>query len=151
MNKTQIIKSVLSKPAGTFFKISWGSEIPVYKKYQGVFTVKKYTEAIVRCGINYDNMKLTKERRMDGSAPSKNSGLPWGSWLIDGYVIENKGKTYLRCYLGANNKPKTLYSLNGKLVHKEDLYDICGQAKLNSTAKQADTFTLNMDNIIEVG
>ena len=88
-------------------------------------TISKAVRAIGRVGINYDNMAAVKEKRENGELPAESAGLPWGVWAIFPYLIEHKGKYYLRLYKGtsATTKPFAQYYRNGIAVSFDDVKD----------------------------
>ena len=145
MNYNEIKKIIQGKQKGTFTNVEWTKELPLKKRYAGN-VVKRGSQAVVRLGVKYDNMKSVQEKRATGELPPVNAGLPWGEW-DDEYSITHKGKRYLRVSLAKNTDIKEVYSLNGKIVDKKEIEDMC--LKSAFTTKK-DVLNIDVDNIINI-
>lgn len=141
-NKIKLVKK------GTFSTMIWERPLKTKKAFaEDVIT--KRTAAVVRTGINYNNMTSTQEKRASGVLPETPQPLPWGEWEVYPYIIQHKGTRYLRAYL-AKNKPTVQYFCNGVEVDKEAIESKC----LKSEFKVKDdnqTFVVKVENIIYFG
>jgi hypothetical protein len=129
--KIQDIKDIISTRKAANVRAFCGKNLKTRKGVSDV--VEKVTSLVVRGGIDYDNMKVVKEGREDGSLPSENAGLPWGEWAEFPYHIAHKGQDYARFYPASGNDistgkgfvPHVEYYLNGELTTKEAVTSIC--------------------------
>jgi hypothetical protein len=142
-NKVNIvdIKNILATRKGQNLSVVIGKQLKTYKKVLDIVpigeteeiltgvapVVEKVTSFVIRGGIEYDNQKIVKEGREDGSLPEENAGLPWGQWAEYPFHIEHKGSDYARFYAasGLSFEPKVEYFLNGKLTTKAVIEPLC--------------------------
>lgn len=142
MKESVVLNRLKEIPNGSFFKMIWRSEIPVYSKYADVYEVTKVTTSTVRKGIRYTNTKAYKtklyRRMMEECSGTSfmtpldfnkkyNNELPWGHYRkgYENVIIDHTNKagefnSYLRLYL-TPNKPEAKYYINGKEVSKQEL------------------------------
>lgn len=144
MKANEIMEQIRKAGKGQFAGMTWQKDLPTRKGVQ--HKVSKVSQAVVRFGVEYENLKSTKEGREDGTLPEQNTGLPWGQWKQYPYIIENKGNEYLRCTLGANNKIKTSYFIDGNPATKEEVQVICLKSAFSSGAPQS-VMNINVENI----
>lgn len=125
---------------GAFTKISQKTTKKPLAKYADS-TIEKYTDLVVRMGISYPNMKQN-QNRVTGP-------LPWGKWMAgyENYLIEHKGKVYLRLYKGSVHKEKSVWYLNGKETTQKYLEE----NKIIGKQYDKDCYTILIDNIISIG
>jgi len=118
------------------------------KTRKGVFSViTKNTSLVIRGGIDYDNMRATREGREDGTLPQENAGLPWGEWAIFPFVITHKGNEYIRLYPASMDLPiKTQYFIDGKAADKEACQTLCLASEFSKGEKPL-CFTVKLENI----
>lgn len=129
-------KQKILQSTGQFIRVSWKSNPRPKAQFKNL-KLEKISSAVVRAGINFANLKENEGR--------ETGRLPWGDWKIFPYVIEHRGKDYLRLY--PNNKPETKYFINGKTVDRDEFLD-----KLPESAKKEESpscFTVAEENIIE--
>ena len=109
-----ILEQVVSQKKGANVHLCWRRTCKT-KKSAGNIRVEKEVCTVGRIGVNYDNMKSTKEGRADGSLPSQNAGLPWGQWQMYPFLIEHKETVYLRMSKGTSDKvkPSVTWFVNG--------------------------------------
>lgn len=137
MTNEEIIQTMLSKKKGRYVNL---------KKEKDLGNgVKKITDMVIRLGVDYANMKVNEDRQ------SEIGSLPWGHWVegLEGYVIEHKGKYYLRVASSYSNTTKSIYTLNGVEVDKEEVETLVAPSKMKSS--QADVYNIKFENIIELG
>lgn len=87
--------------------------------------VKKSTFQI-RLGVEFDNLKNTKEKRKNGELPAENSGLPNWAERVDKTMVKNvkSGELYLRGKPNCENKQskrEAVYVKNGLEVPFEEV------------------------------
>jgi len=148
MDLATVKTAIVSAPKGANIILEWVR--PAKVKKACVDNIEKHVRMVGRMGIEYDNMKSTQEKRESGDAPKENAGLQWGEWLEYPYLIQHKGKVYLRLYTGTSKKtpPKVEWLCNGETVQRETLDSV-----LLASEKQeghSDTFTCTLANVIRV-
>lgn len=145
----QIKRRLENNQKGTFTSMVWERPVKTKKAFADNIITKR-SEGVVRLGVEYDNMKDVKEKRMSGELPASNEGLQWGTWAEYPYIIEHKGNKYLRCATSQNNKIKTKYFVNGKETPFEDIENMVLASEKKKT-DELDVFSVNIDNIIALG
>ena len=115
--------------------------------------VNKLTVAVVRGGVDYDNLRSVQEGRADGSLPAENAGLPWGEWAEFPLHITHKGTDYARLYpaSGINFIPKTTYFVDGKEVSKETAQGYCLASEFRVNDEVPTCFTIKVDSLVSIG
>jgi hypothetical protein len=115
--------------------------------------VEKHTRFVCRTGINYDNMKATKEGRDNGSLPKENQGLPWGEWSKFPFIINHKGGEYFRLYPSSDEKlkPHTEYFINGKKVNADYVKSICLASEFSKSNEKPLCWTIKAENVKSIG
>lgn len=113
-------------------------------------------------GASYEqrvNEKLA-ENGIEGKFES--APLSWGNWLVNGRVIENGQKLYVRCYVKHDSKPIVNYYVDGTPASATQLASIKEfTAEKSVSAKQANEGLLeesqqvipnniDFDNIVEI-
>lgn len=142
-----VLEKIMKKQKGSFGAVIYRKNLKTPKAITDI--VEKITVANCRFGIDYENMKSTKEGRADGSKPSENAGLPWGQWKQYPYVIEHNGNDYLRCYLNSNGI-NSRYFINGQEATREQAKAICLKSEFRDIDTAVDTITIKMENVIDV-
>lgn len=146
MNTSEILVSVMSKK-GQFGRARWRKALKTRKGVQG--KVEKVTSMSIRAGVDYDAMKVVKEKRESGELPAENAGLPWGQWVAFPYLIAHKDKHYLRLYPNGNGKIETQYFLNGSPATMEEISSYVLASELPKGEKP-DCITVSLENIEEL-
>jgi hypothetical protein len=146
MNTSEILVSVMSKK-GQFGRARWRKALKTRKGVQG--KVEKVTSMSIRAGVDYDSMKVVKEKRESGELPAENAGLPWGQWVEFPYLIAHKDKHYLRLYPNGNGKIETQYFLNGSPATMEEISSYVLASELPKGEKP-DCITVSLENIEEL-
>lgn len=132
---------------GQFHSILWERPCKIKKAFNGNVIMKR-SSAVVRFGVEYDNIQAVQEKRTNGELPAQNAGLQWGEWLMYPYFIKHKNQIYLRCSTVPNTKVKSEYYLNGVKVPFEQVENMLLASEKN--AKKAEVFTINIDNILSI-
>lgn len=145
-----VARKVMKVQAGAFTAMEWERELPVRAAYKGIHKITKRTSAVVRFGVEYDNIGAVQTKRTNGQLPSLNAGLTWGEWSIYPYFIKHKNIDYVRCALSHNNTPKVQYFNNGVPITKEQAEMLCTKAAFSDSSK-SDILTIRADNIRRIG
>lgn len=154
------VKKLSNIHNGTWFKITWLSELPItsYARSKG-YVISKIVTSTVRKGIEYSNLSTVKEKdgiAIDFNSPAKHE-LPWGHWMKGYYktFIEHTNKNgdysvYLRVYTSPN-KPTQYYMVNGKRCTLEEVKAL-GLVQPSYWNKNNDTgtMTIKISNIISI-
>lgn len=158
MNTNLLINKLSSKHNGTWFRMSWCTDVPITAnaKKAGV-TVLKYTTATVRKGIKYSNIASVKEKVAAGKIDPKHE-LSWGQWKAGyaGLLIEHTNKQgiykeYVRLY-GSPNKSNVQYFYNGRPITKEQLKDlgVVQASYWNKSSEPSECFTVCTANVQDI-
>ena len=150
MNVEKVIET-LSNHKGQNLSAVWTRPLKTRKGVED--TIIKTTCAVVRGGVDYDNLQSVKEGRADGTLPEENEGLPWGEWVQFPIHIEHKGQDYIRLYpaSGLSFTPQVHYLCNGKLAKKEDIQGLCLSSEFRVNDEKPKCFTLKAEAIITLG
>ena len=84
----ELVKQIkTNRQTGQNLRLSWKREAKTYKTANVI--VEKQTLAVIRLGVNYENMSVNAER--------ETGPLPWGQWVkgYEHFLIEHKGMYYL--------------------------------------------------------
>ena len=142
------LKNKVSKiQKGQFHSLLWERPCKLKKAFGNNVVVKR-SSAVVRFGVEYDNINAVKEKRVSGELPAQNAGLQWGEWLLYPYFIKHKNQVYLRCSTVPNTKIRSEYFLNGTKVSFEQVENMLLASEKNT--KKAEVFTINIDNILSI-
>lgn len=154
MNLNAIINKLYEKKNGSFFKVRYSSDLPLTAeaKRNGI-TAYKISEATVRKGVKYVNMKSVQAKVEAGYQLTHQ--LPWGNWHPDyeGLVIQHKDVDYIR-FATSPNKNKSIYILNGEAVSYETLKN-SGYIQKSwlvkaESGEKAEVLTIKADNIMHI-
>lgn len=151
MNINMLIDKLKEKQNGSFFNITWVTDLPLTSQAKAMgITCYKDTLASVRKGIKYQNQKSVQAKVEQGKVLEHE--LPWGKWSdkYPGVIIEHKNNYYARFYL-TPNKFKSVYYLNGVEISKVNLQKT--GVVLPSYWKKderPDAITVKVENIREV-
>ena len=148
------ILAMIDGKAGQFLSVTWTTTVTPAAAYKGT-TITKTTTATVRTGVTYDNTADTIAGREDGTLPSENAGLPWGSWVRFPYHISHKGTDYVRLYLLADHVPTSAYTIDGTPASKSDVLALVTPSKAREMttppARDLLTLTVKAENIDRIG
>lgn len=150
-----IIDLAMEIKKGVNIQVEWETPVKALKSAPKDLQLVKYVVAVGRLGIDYQNLKSTKKKVLEGQI-DPNNPLPWGKWT-EGYfpyLIEHtpKGtdilKYYLRIYFGSLGiAPKTQYFLNGKPITKEELKELVEKKYISKSVLEHS----NADSMVTVG
>ena len=127
---------------GVFVKMQWKSNPKPYAKYKE-HSIEKYSKGVVRLGIKYANLKDKKGKNIQP--------MLYGEYIenFDNYIIEYKGKYYLRVYVSKKHKTLIQYLLNGIETTKE--YLVNNGIIPNYEKGDLLCFNVAIENIISLG
>ncbi len=113
MNAVEIVNR-LAGHNGQNLSVAWQRQC---KTRAGAPTVTKQTIAPVRAGIDYKNLGVVQTEIANGTR-GQVEPLPWGVWQQFPFIIEHKGKEYVRLYPSSdkNHKPNVAYYVDGRPV-----------------------------------
>lgn len=146
-------KKVHDVRKGSYVSILWERDAKVKKNCSAI--IKKRTKAVVRVGINYENMAVTKEKRQAGIEAK---GLQWGVWNDYPYFIKHtpKGSSacvdYLRAYMGNQSQVETEWFMDGRKVDKSQISDwLLASEKKNDEIQAGNPITIKVNDILSIG
>lgn len=118
------IKAIALNKKGQFANIEYARPCKVKKNAP---SIEKMTKAYnVRIGAQYDALKTTHEAKgvtTTEEAHAVNNGLNGMEWVVYPYILKSvkSGKEYLRLETAKNTRFETVYTMNGKVVTKEEI------------------------------
>ena len=119
MKIASIESFVKSIKGGTIHSLKWTRPAKVKKSCTDEIT-KTVVATNIMLNAQYENLKRTKEGRLNGTLPEQNTGLVGFEW--DHYPLELKsiktGKLYLRIETMKNSKFQTEWRRNQAIVTK---------------------------------
>lgn len=138
---------------GQFVKASWKSKVKTSAKYKDVM-IEKRTVAVVRAGINFSNLSSVKKGIAEIERFEVGS-LPWGQWKEFPYIIEHRGKEYIRLYPSPskNHIPQTKFFVNGIETSKKDVLKYLTPSKvkeLTENKERPECFTIKYENVLDI-
>ena len=145
MNLSQVRQAIKDTRKGCNIIVEWTRPCETRKGISAVIT--KSVRMVGRMGIEYDNQNEVQEKREEGTLPAVNAGLPWGQWSEYPWLIENKGKFYLRLYNGTSaiTSPKATFFIDGVETTKGAIIPYLLASELRE--KEGDCFTCTIENI----
>ena len=148
MNLQQIRQAIKATPKGCNIILEWTRPCKTRKGTMAGIT--KSVRMVGRMGIEYDNINEVQEKREEGTLPKENAGLPWGQWSEYPWLIEHKGKFYLRLYNGTSSltTPKSTFFMDGIEAEKAEVAPFLLASEL--AEKDGDCFTCSIENLTRV-
>ena len=129
MKLSNVINALNKRQKGTYVKVGWRSNIESAKARNMGIEVIKITDATVRWGVNYSNLKRVKEIRAGkGEGVTENTRKPWYRHLeATPHIIQHLNdpeKQYLQLFtINKKGYIKTEYYINGELKTKQEVID----------------------------
>jgi len=163
IREARIITADVSK--GANLKVSWERKCKLRKKHSVtkepvIDDITKEVNAVCRIGIDYDNMKVVKEKRESGELPTENQGI-WngkGVWVDFPFIVRhtNTNKLYLRLYYGssvsAEKSKKAQFKFNGDNCTFKDIENyVLGSENPYKDKKPSDCFYVKLEDIKTIG
>ena len=133
----ELIEKLETIKKGAFIHIEYKSEKELAKKY-GSPKLEKFTNGCYRLGMAYSNLGANKN--------VVTGDLPWGQFVLNNYIIEHKGRYYLRIYT-TQHKSHTKYFLNGVETDKATLEQEYNYKSSGPTL----CFNVPIENILKLG
>lgn len=122
---------------GEWVRVQWKSTPQVAAKHKG--RVMKLVTCDTQTGVDYQGLLMDRE-----SGP-----LPWGQWSAFPWVIEHKGKEYVRLTHVRNVDVE--WFIDGESVSKDEaleLYTPSGRAKALMPDAEVLVFTIALENLM---
>ena len=139
------------KNNGIYTNIKYESHIKGNKDNKDKL-VTKITDGIVRLGVAYSHIDAP-EVKISSEVGEAQRELPWGEWDPEcPYLINHKGRTYLRCATSRapNHHSKTKLFIDGVEVSKEEAIAVTRASDWDKKQTIV-VFTLPIENIISLG
>lgn len=148
MELQQVRRAIKATPKGCNIVCEWKRACKTRKGVSSIVT--KHVRMVGRMGIEYDNINDVQEKREEGTLPAVNAGLPWGQWSEYPWLIEHKGKYYLRLYKGtsATTTPEVTFFLEGLEVPKSSVAPLLLASEL--AEHDGDCFCCEIGNLMHV-
>lgn len=152
MNLVEIKRLVGDKRKGSFHSIKYLRDCKTLKSAGGIVVTKETKISGVRFGVEYTKLKAVRDfKTPEELASGVVAPMPWGEW-VNGcypYIIEHKGKNYLRVTLNKACTYKTKYRVNGKITDKETALSYCLASERSNDSPKI-IFSLGIENIMEI-
>lgn len=163
MKYEEIINEINKRHPGTSMRIVYKSDVTLSAASRKAgYEVVKVTDAVVRFGCSYSNLKAVKQRRAENPEPTGASKPLWFKW-VDGHakVIKEhatNGNQYLTVQTIPGSRNTTSYYVikqNGQTLRSHATKEETQQIGIvlpsywNSTGP-LDTFDIKLENIIEI-
>ena len=149
MKLEKVIEVLSKKQKGTYVKIGWKSNIESAKARKMGVEVIKETDATVRWGVNYSNLKRIKELKAKQDLETQtNVRKPWYRHLeATPHIIEHLSdstKQYLQLFtINKKGYMKTKYYINGELKTKQEVID-SGYVNASEFAPKEECLIMNI-------
>jgi hypothetical protein len=150
MKLEKVIEVLNKKQKGTYVKVGWKSNIESKKARKMGIEVVKETDATVRWGVNYSNLKRVKELKAIKSEEVQTAVVrkPWYRHLeATPHIIEKLDdctKQYLQLFtINRKGYMKTKYYINGELKTKQEVID-SGYVNASEFAQKEECLIMNI-------
>ena len=142
---------VNSIKGGTIHSLSWTRPAKTKKSCEDEITKTVFATNIM-LNASYDNLKRTKEGRVDGTLPSENTGLQGFEWVHYPLVLKSvkTGKLYLRIETMSNSKFKTEWRKNQAIVAKALIEQDLLSSEKSSKDELPIVMNVAIDSIISI-
>lgn len=155
MTKNELMNAIKNIRNGSFFKMSYSTNVPVKACYKKVgIEVVKNVSCIARTGVKYNNIASVIAKKSDPNyvapAPRANNK----EWIINNKIYKNTNTNtdYFRIGCPSATKSKvnyTAYDVNGnKIPFDKDFIIDSYWANKN---EKPPVFDVKIDNVIEIG
>ena len=148
MELIQVRQAIKETPKGANIVCEWTRPCKTRKGTPAIIT--KAVRMVGRMGVEYDNLGAVQEKRDNGELPAVNAGLPWGQWSEYPWLIEHKGKHYLRLYNGTSKLTtvKATFYMDGIEAEKDRVAPFLLASEL--TEKDGDCFCCEVGNLTRI-
>lgn len=146
MDSPKYLGMIMGHPKGAFMRLKVRRPLKMKKGQPQFF---KEWVAVVRPGIDYDNIGEVKEKRESGELPAENAGLPYGQWFQFPYVVEHNGRFHYRFVPRKGSKVNTIYlDADGNQVDKDSA--LSGALASEKKSAPAIVFNVSEEHILEI-
>lgn len=147
MELKKLLKKLESYKAGTFITLEWERDVSSAKAKKLGVQVVKSSSGVIRTEVNYENLKSIQ-------GVERGDKESWFEHFSQG-IVQNKkdpSKKYLQAFPIPGKKFNVKMFMNGVEEDAQTLYEkgLITKAALGNTC-ELDTFTINVDNIVEFG
>ena len=150
--QTEKLVEMLNDKRGQGLNVRLVSTVPCLKAHAANI-VQKFTEMTVISGVSFENRKDIKDAIAAGER-GEIQPLAWGTWKQFPFVIEHKGKDYLRLYLPSKAqieagffKPTTVsFVCNGQPITRAEAIALCG-SKAEARENEQGVMTCKAENL----
>lgn len=156
MTEQKIRNALSNYKSGRLIRCGWQSDIGNARSRKEGVVITKQSEATVRLGINYSNIKAVKLARAEKGEEVVSTKRVWFRHVEDVPAIvqhlDNAEKKYLCMYpISKGGNPRVKYFLNGKEISREALQatGYVNPSEWNKTA--TNMFTIPLENINFIG
>lgn len=156
MTFENVVTKLQNYNPGVFVRCGWQSNIGNARSRKEGVVITKESEATVRLGINYSNIKAVKQARAEQTEENTKPRKIWFRHLEDAPAIiqhlEDENKKYLCMYpISKGGYPKVKYFLNGKEISKEALM-LTGYVNPSEWNKsETNMFSIPLENLRFIG
>ena len=150
MKIASIESFVKSIKGGTIHSLKWTRPAKVKKSCTDEIT-KTVIATNIMLNAQYENLKRTKEGRLDGTLPEQNIGLVGFEWVHYPLVLKSikTGKLYLRIETMKNSKFQTEWRRNQAIVTKALIEENLLSSE-KSTKEMPIVMNIAIDDIISI-
>jgi hypothetical protein len=127
------------------------AKVVKYRKDTPTAETVKVSTFQCRAGVNYDNLKTTKEGRENGSLPAENAGLNGVEWVQFPHLLRGikSGKYLFRCTAFNGNPSKVVFMRGGVEIAK-DAALIGALASELPKDEPSTVFNITVDNLTHI-
>lgn len=150
MEVKRINEILNNKQRGTFIRIGWKSNIESAAARKNGVQVVKQTDATVRWGVKYDNLKRVKALRAEALAlkTTTKTVAPWYKHIEGNYHLiqhlSDPSKIYLQLFtINKKNSMKTRYYINGIEKTKKEVIE-SGYVNNSEWAPKSECLIMNI-------
>ena len=134
--------SAINSP-GAYTRMVWERNVSTAAAHKG-HVVRKHVEAVVRTGIDYQNLAVNEGR--------ETGELPYGTWASFPHIITHKGREYARLYLGGASKPKATYTIDEQHATREQVMELLTPSARKAMEGDApNTFNVKLEDVVSIG
>jgi len=135
---------------GQYVSLITKSEVKPAASYRNVRLEKVITNKY-RAGIEFRNLKAVKDAIESGER-GEIQPLRWGKWKQYPYIIEHKGKEYVRLYPATNSDSgiSVTYKVDGKEVSRGEFNAYLVPSAVEKQGETPECFYIAVDNILGI-
>lgn len=150
--QTNKLVELLNDKRGASLNVRLTSVVEPLAAHRGTI-IDKVTEMTVISGVSFENRRDIREAIESGERGAVQP-LAWGTWKQFPFVIEHKGKDYLRLYLPSKAqieagffRPTVVkFYANGAEISREQAITLCG-SKAQAKENEQGVMTCKAENL----